>query len=305
MEKLRFNQGQDVLSGSHPIVRSDLMDVLLHGLDNVVHFGKQFVRYGLIDFKVRAIFKDGSIASGDILVGADGTGSKVRNQFLPQASVRDIGLVGMAGRRPITSEMISYIPEHLLLLLTSILASNGLYMIVTQSIHRQNYASKASDDDELDSNPADHLIWVLVSPSAAYGSNPRALFHDGFALQQLALRLMVKWHPVLQKMVRETEPTTISATRLRASDPIPQWKTTNITLLGDAVHTMPPLRGLGRSTALRDAELLCKTLQNIESGNKQFLPAIREYEKTMLGYGFAAVYTSMQMVEMIQRRSNI
>jgi 2-polyprenyl-6-methoxyphenol hydroxylase-like FAD-dependent oxidoreductase len=293
------------LSGSNPIVRSTLRGVLLTGLGDIVHFDTPFVRFErAAGGRIRAIFDDGSSALGDVLVGADGIGSKVRAQYLPQAKITDTGLVGMAGKLPITDQTRSYLPEHLLARLTGIRAPKGLYMIVTQSIHepdRQGDVSSMPAPPAADpaSEESDHSIWVLVSSRATYGSRPRSLFHDGPALQELALRLMHDWHPSLRRMVAETDPAVISATALQGAEPIAPWETTNVTLLGDAIHTMPPLQGLGGSTALRDAALLCRKLVAVERADAPLLPAIHEYEAAMLEYGFDAVRSSMQMAGMI------
>jgi DNA-binding MarR family transcriptional regulator len=80
-------------NSSRPLVRSALRRVLLHGLDGVVRFGKEFTRYEPVaDGRIVAHFEDGSSATGDVLVGADGIGSKVRAQYLPHAEVADLGL---------------------------------------------------------------------------------------------------------------------------------------------------------------------------------------------------------------------
>jgi 2-polyprenyl-6-methoxyphenol hydroxylase-like FAD-dependent oxidoreductase len=68
---------------------SALRQILLEGLEDVVSFGKTFAPDG----RVVAHFDDGSIAEGDVLVGADGAGSHVRRQLLPQAERIDTGIV--------------------------------------------------------------------------------------------------------------------------------------------------------------------------------------------------------------------
>jgi 2-polyprenyl-6-methoxyphenol hydroxylase-like FAD-dependent oxidoreductase len=80
-----------------PIVRATLREVLLEGLDDTVNFGKEFTRYErTANGKVTAFFKDGTTAVGDVLVGADGTDSKIREQYLPHAQIVDTGIVGAA-----------------------------------------------------------------------------------------------------------------------------------------------------------------------------------------------------------------
>ena len=50
--------------------------------------------------RVTAVFADGTTASGDVLVGADETGSNVRKPYLPHAQIVDTGIVGAACRLP-------------------------------------------------------------------------------------------------------------------------------------------------------------------------------------------------------------
>jgi 2-polyprenyl-6-methoxyphenol hydroxylase-like FAD-dependent oxidoreductase len=72
------------------------------------------------------------------------------------------------------------------------------------------------------------------------------------------------------------------------------WPTTNVTLLGDAIHSMTPFRGIGANTALRDAQLLSRQLIAADRGELPLLDAIHDYEAKMLDYGFAAVRTSLR-----------
>ena len=76
------------------------------------------------------------------------------------------------------------------------------------------------------------------------------------------------------------------------SVPLEPWETTNVTLLGDAIHTMTPGRGVGANTALRDAVNLCRKLIDVRDGRQELIPAVREYEAKMIEYGFDAVLKS-------------
>ena len=74
------------------VSRITLRQVLLSGLEDAVHFGKTFVRYEERPLgRIVAHFEDGSTAEGDVLVAADGGGSRVRRQFLPDAERVDTG----------------------------------------------------------------------------------------------------------------------------------------------------------------------------------------------------------------------
>ncbi len=96
-----------------------------------------------------------------------------------------------------------------------------------------------------------------------------------------------EFHPAVHRIVDATEETV--TIRLRAAKPVKPWHTNNVTLLGDAVHTMPPGRGEGANTALRDAVLLRDLLVA-----EPLATAKARYEAEMLDYGFRVVAQSVQ-----------
>ena len=88
---LRFS-GSEILpdagpaDGHYGASRISLREVLLSDLDDVVRLGKTFERYEIgADGLVTAHFSDGTSATADVLIGADGANSRVRRQLLPHA----------------------------------------------------------------------------------------------------------------------------------------------------------------------------------------------------------------------------
>jgi salicylate hydroxylase len=79
------------------VSRITLRQVLLAGLEDV-HLGKAFTRYEERGGRVVAHFEDGTSAEGDILVAADGSGSRVRRQFMPDAPLIDTGVTAIGGK---------------------------------------------------------------------------------------------------------------------------------------------------------------------------------------------------------------
>ena len=57
---------------------------------------------------------------------------------------------------------------------------------------------------------------------------------------------------------------------------------------------MPPFRGVGTNTALRDAALLHHALIDVATKEVPLVQAIGEYEAAMLDYGFEAVKHSIE-----------
>src|SRR5690348_14560953 len=78
--------------------RLTLRQILLAGLDDIVHFNRAFARSEQqVDGRVRAYFTDGTSAVGDVLVAADGVGSGIREQFLPHAKVIETDMRWLGG----------------------------------------------------------------------------------------------------------------------------------------------------------------------------------------------------------------
>jgi 2-polyprenyl-6-methoxyphenol hydroxylase-like FAD-dependent oxidoreductase len=117
------------------------------------------------------------------------------------------------------------------------------------------------------------------------------------ALRELALKACSGWHPDFSTMIRMTDPSSIGVITIRTSVPVEPWPSGRITLIGDAIHSMTPYRGIGGNVALRDASLLGRKVAAAHRGEMPLLRAIHEYESAMLDYGFRAVRNSLDAAE--------
>ncbi|MBV9581706.1 MAG: FAD-dependent monooxygenase, partial [Chloroflexi bacterium] len=73
--------------------------------------------------------------------------------------------------------------------------------------------------------------------------------------------------------------------------------------LGDAIHTMTPLQGLGGNTALQDAAVLAHHLVRADRGETDVLSTIGAYEAAMRDYAFDAVQRSLRVSESVASTS--
>ena len=89
----------------------------------------------------------------------------------------------------------------------------------------------------------------------------------------------------------------------KSAEPVAQWKTGAVTLLGDALHNMTPFRGMGANTALRDAASLRDALVSIAEGREERITALAAYEREMIEQGFAAVNASLAEMRRLHARS--
>jgi 2-polyprenyl-6-methoxyphenol hydroxylase-like FAD-dependent oxidoreductase len=100
----------------------------------------------------------------------------------------------------------------------------------------------------------------------------------------------------MRALIQLTEPSAIHHLAMRTSVSPSPWESSNVTLLGDAIHTMTPGRGAGANTALRDAALLGHLLVEVHQGRRPLVQAIHDYEAEMLRYSAEAVAESRQQM---------
>ena len=111
-------------------------------------------------------------------------------------------------------------------------------------------------------------------------------------LHREAARLVEGWHPAVCRIIAEAEVPATFGVCITSARPVAPWPAPNVTLLGDAIHTMSPGRGEGANIALKDALVLLRALQRVASGTASLASAIRGYEAEMFQYGFQAVADS-------------
>jgi salicylate hydroxylase len=296
--------------------RIRLRQVLLAGLDDIVHFDKAFTRYEQVpDGPVRAFFEDGTSATGDVLVGADGGNSRVRRQLLPHAQRVDAGIRAIGGKVSLTDETRSRLSRDLLEGPTLVRAPGGcaMFLAVQDIRHPVDPVAAIGGNDErahLDPGPIlddtqSYVMWAVSGrpERSGFPSEPGEL--DGPALRDLAVKVCAGWHPAFTQMIQMTDPSTLGLMKIRTSVPVEPWKTGRITLIGDAIHSMTPYRGIGGNVALRDASLLCQKLSAADRGESPLLQAIHDYEAAMIEYGFKAVRSSLQAAEMAHSNNAI
>jgi 2-polyprenyl-6-methoxyphenol hydroxylase-like FAD-dependent oxidoreductase len=229
----------DPAEGSHAVDRITLRHLLLSDLEDAVHFGKTFTRYEQYDCKVTAFFDDGSCASADLLVGADGAGSVARRQFLPHAQRVPTEAIGTALRFPLTEHTRSWVPHRLTTSMNMIVAPDPFFLFSSVFQRRSG-----SGDLEVDTGRPyqSYILCAFIAHRSAYPRNVYDL--DRRCLQHVIEAMTVGWHPDLRRLLAESDPDSVMLTQHKTSVPVPAWPSTNVTLLGDALHSMP--RGWAR-----------------------------------------------------------
>jgi 2-polyprenyl-6-methoxyphenol hydroxylase-like FAD-dependent oxidoreductase len=280
----------------------------------VVSLGKEFTRYSEDGARVTAHFTDGTSAAGTLLVGADGARSRVRQQLIPHERVTPTGGFGVGGKLPLTDETARWLPPALTESKNMILPRKDF--LFTAVFRRRMSTEQAAgqlrgpleaagidaDDALREAKEPDYVMWAYVANDARY---PDARPDDsGEVLQAAVARRNTAWHPALRRLIAASDPAGISRFEFTTALPVKPWPTQNVTLLGDAIHHMPPVGGIGGNMALGDARDLCHVLREASTQNAAWLrPALAGYEQQMLKRGFGAVSASRRYLTLAISRN--
>ncbi|MEV5501186.1 NAD(P)/FAD-dependent oxidoreductase [Nonomuraea fuscirosea] len=291
----------DPADDHHSVSRITLRQVLLSGLDDVVRFGKTYERYErLPDGRVRLFFADGTDATADIVVAADGGNSRVRRQYLPHAERVDTGITTVAGKFPLTAETRKLLTPRLVEGPNNVIPPQGMGFFTAPhdlgaATARDDGIGGTEQEGALMDNAGSYILWAFGATSGRFPSNLSGM--TGEQLKATVAGMIASWHPDLRRLVDLSHPDTVTLLPIRTSIPIEPWPAGTITLLGDAIHSMTPMRGIGANTALRDARLLCAALTAGLTIGGDPVAAIARYEAEMREYGFAAVRDSLRSAE--------
>jgi FAD-dependent urate hydroxylase len=215
----------------YPVARTDLQQMLLQafGAENV-RLGMKCVGVEQDATSVTARFEDGSTATGDVLVAADGTHSLLRPYVLGQPfDRRYVGYVNWNGLVPATDELapptswVIYVGEHKRASLMPI-ADDRFYFFFDVPMSKE----KAQESGEM-----------------------RAELEHFFA----------GWATPVQTLIQRLEPDKTNRVLIHDIEPLETLVRGRVALLGDSAHGAAPDLGQGGSQAIEDAFVLTNCLK--------------------------------------------
>lgn len=285
--------------------RQTLREILAAGLDDRIVYGQEAT--GFAD-GVRLVFADGREVECDVLVAADGVNSAVRRQYLPQATAVDTGGRCVYGMTLLTDQALDLVPPPLLEGFMAVVGGRvGMATGLVRLRERPEQAAARIAPKATLSPVRDYLMWSLSADMSQFkmtGAELDAL--DPAGLHELVGRMIKSWHLNLRGLHELAEIDETFLIKVRTSTPVPAWRPSRVTVLGDAIHAMSPAGGSGANIALRDASVLCKALASAPSDNDGLLAAIGGYEAEMREYGYAAVEASNKAAaDMAGRRGGL
>ncbi|MCG7217867.1 FAD-dependent oxidoreductase [Paenibacillus mucilaginosus] len=276
--------------------RRTLRQILLSGLDDRVHFGVEALRFEQDRKGVRLHLADGRVAEGDLLVGADGINSIVRRGLMPEAEPVDTGMRMIYAKSPLTPEIAASLPEVLFDGFIGATDASGTFAGIGAFISRRPIAEAAAElapGSVID--PVEPYMMIALSRGfAPLPLSDRELREASRErLYAMMLGLTEDWAPALRGLFERTWVSSIFPQSVRVLKPQEPWRAGRATLLGDAIHAMPPTFGAGANLALKDGAELAARLIRAEAGELTLTEAVADYEEAMRGYAYPILEMSV------------
>lgn len=211
------------------IHRADLQRILLARLgEEFVHLGAACTGFNQDEGGVTARFEDGREARADVLIGADGIHSTVREGLFGKEKPRYSGYTAWRG-------------------VADLSATSGPTDAASETWGcGQRFGHVYIGQGR--------VYWFAVR-------NARAGETDAPEGRQAELRcLFGDWHAPIPALVEATDEAAILRNDIYDREPLKRWAEGRVTLLGDAAHPMTPNLGQGACQAIEDAVVLANRL---------------------------------------------
>jgi salicylate hydroxylase len=232
--------------------RADLLNALLRAIpEERVHPGHRLTRLTNHDDRVEAEFDNGARVTADLLVGADGIHSAVRDSLLGPQEPRFTGCACYRGLVP--AERL----RHLNLEVTSqVWMGPGKHFVhyYVRDCQLVNFVAVIEQP-----------IWTGESWTDAGNVADALALYDG-------------WHSQVLEIMSAVDEIFVWAVFERA--PLERWSVGRVTLLGDACHAMVPFMAQGAAQAMEDGATLASCLA--ASGRRDIPAALQRYQAIRL-----------------------
>ena len=271
-ERSVYNRDTESSKADHTllqVLRAELQRVLYEAVvklkPDAVHFGLRSVGAETVGDRARLLLEGGQAVEGDVVVGADGSHSRVRQSLFGPAPARYTGAIAWRG----LASMERLKPQH-----RRPLASTW----VGPTAHVTTYpVQRAGELFVSFSGQVDSETWQTES-----WSEPGDLAD--------ALKDFEGWHQDILDLFINAE--NLFRWGLFVRDPLDAWSKRRATLLGDACHSMTPYLGMGVNVTMEDAYVLARCL---EASPADVESALRRYDAARIERGNRTKAKSLEM----------
>jgi salicylate hydroxylase len=257
------------------IHRADLHDSLAEAVraadPDAIVLDRRCTRIEDAGSRVRIEFADGSTAVADLLVGADGSRSIVRNALFGDGAPKYTGYIAWRGLVP-----MDRVPRSMLD------PPSGIFIGPGHLVNR--YPVRGGQ-----------LLNLVAFAERADWTE------EGWSIRSTReelLREFEGWHPDILHIMSEVPPDQLFKWGLFDREPLASWHQGRSALLGDAAHPVLPFLGHGAVLAIEDGVVLARALGSAESLEE----ALRRYESARIPRAAFVVRESRAAVKTFHSR---
>jgi salicylate hydroxylase len=218
------------------VYRPDLLTVLADAVrrqkPDAIHLAAKCVGFEQDGARVRLHLESGGAATGDVLVGADGVHSRIRQALFGAGEPAFTGLMAWRGTMPMTR-----LPQRMARLVGSNWVGPGAH-VVHYPLRRGELMNFVGMVERAD--------WRIESWSTRGTTEELANDFKG-------------WHEDVQAMILGID--TPFKWALVSRPPLKRWTVGRVTLLGDACHPMLPMLAQGAVMAIEDGYILARAVE--------------------------------------------
>lgn len=244
----------------YTVHRADLHRCLLERLpEGIVHLGMHCPEVREHPDRVHLRFTDGSSTTADLVVGADGIHSRVRNvliQDTPRYSGQSIY------RALIPAQRVPFL-----------LAEPKVVIWLGPGQHCVSYPVSGCDRICLAATVPDPH-WA-ADPQRAPGPHGSTESWSALGRVEDLVAAYADWNPEVRALT--SAPQVVSRWALHDRELLPRWSTDRVTVVGDAAHPMLPFLAQGANQAIEDAVALAACLRDV--GPAGIADALARYER--------------------------
>jgi salicylate hydroxylase len=219
------------------VLRTDLHDLLAECVrsqkPDAIHLNCQVTGFKETSDGVVLDFADGTSAEGDILVGADGIKSAVRQQLVGDISAEYTGDIAWRFTVP-ASEMPNGYMDQVMSVWMGPHRHAVVYYVGGGKV--LNFVGIVETDDISEESWTIHYPWEQLKADFA------------------------GWHDDIQNLIDRADRQKCYRWSLHIRPKIDQWSSDRVTMLGDAVHATLPYLAQGAAMAIEDAAVLTRAL---------------------------------------------
>ncbi len=218
--------------------RADLHDLLAAKANEfkpgVVHLNKKAVGFSEDDKGVEVRFADGTSASGDLLIGADGLKSVIARQIVGETPATYTGDAAWRATVP-----VERLPKEFLPRVMSVFMGPGAHVVCyyLRAGELLNFVGIVETDELSEESWTVKLPWQMLK--------------DRFR----------GWHPAVQAIIDAADKDQCYRWSLFNRSPVRNWSTRRATIMGDAAHASLPYLAQGAAMAIEDGAVLARTLR--------------------------------------------